>query len=299
MKLKRLYRCILDSDGKILYTPPTMKYLIFGKGYIAHKFRDHIGSDAIMSPVDITDYRAVSSELKSHKPDVVINCAGKTGKPNIDWCEDHKLETLTSNVTGPLTLLRVCSEERVYFVHIGSGCVYSGDNNGRGFSEEDPPNFFGSFYSNTKIWSEAALKDYPVLQLRLRMPMDGQPGPRNFITKITQYSKIISLPNSMSVLDDFLRAGMTLIEKRATGIYNMTNPGAIEHKEILDMYRDIVDPSFTYEIFSLDEMNTLTKAGRSNCVLSSDKRETASAHMRPIHEAVRAILEQYRKNLGA
>jgi dTDP-4-dehydrorhamnose reductase len=40
--------------------------------------------------------------LDEVKPDVVINAAGKTGKPNVDWCEDHKEETLRSNDTGPL-----------------------------------------------------------------------------------------------------------------------------------------------------------------------------------------------------
>jgi len=241
----------------------------------------------------------VEAELIKERPDVVINCAGKTGKPNVDWCEDHKLETVTSNVTGPLTLLRACSELGIYWVHVGSGCVYTGDNERKGFSEEDEPNFFGSFYSRTKMWSELVLKEFPVLQLRLRMPIDATPNSRNFIKKITTYKKIISIPNSVSVLEDFLRAGMVLIERRATGIYNMTNPGAIEHREILDMYREIVDPSFNYEIFSLDEMNQLTKAGRSNCVLSSDKREAAGAHMRPIKEALKATLEEYKNNLSS
>ena len=44
-------------------------------------------------------------------PDVVINCAGKTGRPNVDWCEDHKEETVRANVTGPLILLDECRKQ--------------------------------------------------------------------------------------------------------------------------------------------------------------------------------------------
>ncbi|MBI4250277.1 sugar nucleotide-binding protein [Candidatus Uhrbacteria bacterium] len=274
-----------------------MKYLIFGNGYIGNKFKDALGGEAVISGVDIADYQAVKQELAQQKPDAVINCAGKTGKPNVDWCEDHKLETISSNVAGPLTLLRACGEEGIYWAHVGSGCVYTGDNGGKGYSEDDAPNFFGSFYSRTKAWSETMLKEFPVLQLRLRMPVDDTPGSRNLITKITTYKKVISTPNSVSVLEDFLRASLVLIGKRSTGIYNMTNPGGITHAEILDMYREIVDPFFAYEIFSLEELGAVTKAGRSNCVLSSDKRESAGAHMRPVREALRATLQTYKANL--
>src|SRR3990167_4162250 len=117
-----------------------MKYLIFGNGYIGNHFKEFVGEHAVISKADISEYMAVKEELAREAPDVVINCAGKTGKPNVDWCEDHKLETITSNVTGPLTLLRACTESGIYWVHVGSGCVYTGDNGGKGFSENDAPN---------------------------------------------------------------------------------------------------------------------------------------------------------------
>jgi 3,5-epimerase/4-reductase len=282
-----------------------MKILIFGKGYVAQHFLSYYGKQAEVDGGDsvevkisdsrVGDYSDLFLELERENPDVVINCAGKTGRPNVDWCEDNKQETLFGNVTVPLLLAQACAEAGAYFVHVGSGCVYSGYNEGEGFYEDDAPNFFGSFYSRTKAWSESMLSEFPVLQLRLRMPLDGKPGPRNFITKITKYEKVISIPNSISVLEDFLKASSELIEKRATGIYNMTNPGTITHSEILDMYKELVDPSFEYTVFSEEEMNKVIKAGRSNCGLSSKKLEGEGIFMRPVHEAVRATLEEYAK----
>ena len=225
-----------------------MKMLIFGEGYIAHHFLKVFGVEAEISPLRLEDFSAVKAELELKKPDVVVNCAGKTGRPNVDWCEDHKMETLASNVVAPLILARACEELGLYMVHVGSGCVYDGYNEGKGFSEEDTPNFEGSYYSRTKAWSERMLKDFKVLQLRLRMPFDSVPSERNFITKITKYAKVISTPNSISVLDDFMKAARLLIEKRAVGIYNVTNPGVITHQEILDMYIELVDPNYRYEI---------------------------------------------------
>jgi dTDP-4-dehydrorhamnose reductase len=274
-----------------------MKMLIFGKGYVAAKFKDYFGEEVEISDVRIEDYSAVKVELERAKPDVVVNCAGKTGRPNVDWCEDHKMETLFSNVTAPLILARACEELGLYMVHIGSGCVYEGYNNGEGYSEEDEPNFEGSYYSRTKAWSERMLKDFDVLQLRLRMPFDSIPSERNFITKITKYNKVISVPNSISVLEDFLKAAEALIQKRATGVYNVTNPGTIDHQTILDMYIELVDPSYKYELFSVEEMEKITKAKRSNCGLSTKKMENEGIYLRPVVQAVRESLVEYRKYL--
>ncbi len=274
-----------------------MKILIFGNGWLGNKFHDFF-KDRVISSTDITDYEAIKKEILLYNPDVVMNCAGKTGKPNVDWCEDHKIETYNSNVVGPFNLARVCDELNTYFVHLGSGCIYEGDNNGKGFSEEDPPNFFGSFYSKTKIWSQDILKEFPnVLQLRIRMPIDLIPGSRNFITKITNYKKVISVKNSVTILTpDFFNAVKTLIEHKCTGIYNLVFPGAVEHKEILEMYKEIVDQKFSYSLYSLDELHKETKAKRSNCVLNTDKLMT-EVKLPNVKDALRECLEEYVKHL--
>lgn len=278
-----------------------MKILIFGRGYVGNKFFDYFSEksevEVDFADCRVEDYSLVKRELEEKRPDVIINCAGKTGRPNVDWCEDNKSETMFGNVVVPLMLARASDELGIYMVHIGSGCVYTGDKNGVGFCEDDEPNFAGSFYSRTKAWSEAVLKEFPILQLRLRMPLDGQPGERNFITKITKYARVISIPNSLSVLDDFLQAAWELIAKHETGVFNLTNPGVIDHEEILEMYKEIVDPNFEYELMSLSELEKVTKAGRSNCGLSSRKLEEAGVHMRPIREALKDVLQQYKKNM--
>lgn len=273
-----------------------MKYLIFGNGYLGNKFKQLL-EDAVIDPADINDTAAVRAAIEKHKPFAVINCAAKTGKPNVDWCEDHKDETLDANLRGPLNLLRVCQDMNQYWVQIGSGCIYQGDNGGRGWAETDAPNFDGSYYSKVKGWLNDILADFDVLQLRLRMPLDAEPGPRNFITKITTYPKVISVPNSITVIDDLVMAAKALMEKKAVGIYNVANPGAIEHKEILEMYKEIVDPNHTYTPITLEQLGTMTKAGRSNCVLDGKKLADAGVHLPEIRGRVRELLVEYKKHL--
>lgn len=273
-----------------------MKYLIFGNGYLGNKF-NKVLKNSIIDLAKINDEQAVKKSIEKYNPEVVINCAGRAGSPNIDWCENHKLETLDSNLRGPLTLLKVCREMNQYWVQLGSGCIYQGDNNGNGWSEDDLPNFIGSYYSKTKATLNNILADFPVLQLRLRMPIDNQPGPRNLINKITNYKKVISIPNSVTVVDDLIIAMKTLIDKKAIGIYNIVNPGAITHEEILNQYKKIVDPAHTYEIISLEELAKIAKAPRSNCILSTKKLEAEGIYLPPIHERIIEVLQEYKKYL--
>jgi 3,5-epimerase/4-reductase len=271
-----------------------MKYLIFGNGYLGNKFKKFLGNEAEISNADIGNIEEVRMILKEKNPEIIINCAGKTGQPNIDWCEDHKEETMYSNVVGPLVLAKACLEKNIFMVHLGSGCVYQGDNNGKGFTEEDVPNIkdIPSFYSLTKFISEYMLKQFPVLQLRIRMPIDNKKNPRNFITKITNYEKVINEKNSITIIDDLIKTAIKLVKKGKTGIYNITNPGNIAHKEILNKYKKLVDKNFKYTIINTKDLKT--KAGRSNCVLNTDKLKKEGIELPEIHERIEEILKDYK-----
>ena len=278
-----------------------MNILIFGsKGYFGSAFRQ-MYPDAACPETDIADPDQIAEALRAHRPDVVLNCAGKTGKPNVEWCEYHKEETVRSNVTGPLILLDECRARGIYLVHLSSGCIYDGDNGGKGFTETDPPNFTGSYYSRTKPWADAMLRDY-ALVLRLRLPFDGTGNPRNLIQKLIRYARVQDEPNSITCLSDFCKVAASLILRRATGIYNVVNEGPISPYEIVCLYRDIVDPSHAFARATLAEMGGLVKVKRSNCVLSGDKLRRAGIVMRPTAEAVREALLQIkaaRRGVGA
>jgi dTDP-4-dehydrorhamnose reductase len=97
----------------------------------------------------------VAKELDTIQPSHVLNAAGITGRPNIDWCETHKPETIRTNVIGTLNLADLCYERNVHCTVYATGCIFEYDDehplgSGIGFTEEDVPNFAGSFYSQTK-----------------------------------------------------------------------------------------------------------------------------------------------------
>jgi len=76
------------------------------------------------------------------------------------------------------------------------------------------------------------------------------------------------------------------------GTINLTNPGAITHNEILEMYKEIVDPSFTWKNFDLKDQDKILKSKRSSNVLKTDKLQSLYPNVTPIKEAVRKCLER-------
>jgi 3,5-epimerase/4-reductase len=132
-----------------------------------------------------------------------------------------------------------------------------------------------------------------VLNLRIRMPIVDSPNPRNFITKITNYKKICSIPNSMTVLTELLPYVIDMMKNNINGTINLVNPGLISHNEILEMYKEIVDPNFTWENFSIEEQRQILKADRSNNYLDTTKLTNLYPNIMNIKESVRKCIELY------
>ncbi|KAJ5086895.1 NRS/ER [Penicillium alfredii] len=203
-------------------------YLVFGDGWIAGQIRDILktgGESYEVTKVRLEDREAVLSELRRVQPTHVINAAGVRGTPNVDWCEDHKEETIRANIIGATNVVDCCFLLGIHVTHFSSGCIYDYDDahppGGKGYTEEEEPNFFRSFYSNTKIISEKAIKHYPnVLILRIRNPLSGDLHPKNTVTKLFGFKKLIDVPNSGTICPNLLPGAIILAKNGETGLYN-------------------------------------------------------------------------------
>ncbi|TFJ84239.1 hypothetical protein NSK_004230 [Nannochloropsis salina CCMP1776] len=286
------------------------KYLIFGKnGWIGGKLIELLqaqGKTVVLAQTRLENRESLFAELDAVKPTHVLDAAGVTGRPNIDWCETHQVETIRTNVIGTLNLAEACHLKGIHMTLYATGCIFEYDEKhpigGAGFTEEDSPNFFGSFYSKTKAYMEDMLKSYNnVCILRVRMPISDDLNSRNFVTKIVKYDKVVNVPNSMTVLTDLLPISLLMAARKLTGIYNFTNPGAISHNQILALYKKHVDPSYTWENFTIDEQNKILAAKRSNNELDTTKFCAAlpDVHIPDIHEACEKVFQRMKVNLEA
>jgi dTDP-4-dehydrorhamnose reductase len=256
-----------------------MKTIVLGhKSFIA----SHLSYEKV-SDYLLPDRRDMLHFLDRHQPDVVVNCAGYTGNPNIDAVESHKQEASMANTVIPIMLAGICAERSVKLIHIGSGCIFSGTDprqerfsrdrdwlGEQGWNETDSPNP-KSFYSKTKAAADLVLGGMDNCTiLRIRMPVSGTNSPRNLLSKITSYKQVVETKNSVSFVYDIRMAVEWVIEKNLTGIYNVCHPKPFTHSEFLNEFKKYV-PGHTWESITPKQLDGIVAAPRSNCIIDSSK----------------------------
>jgi UDP-glucose 4,6-dehydratase len=311
--------------------------LLGASGYIGSAFAEALDQrGAAFTPVsraqlDYSEFSVLVDFLRQQKPAFLINAGGFAGKPNVDACEVARGETLRGNVLLPVTIAHACEITGTPWGHVSSGCIYDGAKvlrNGewqietdlagdafqelrrrcpeqiRGFDETDAPNFTfaeagSSFYSGSKALAEEAIRESTRCYIwRVRMPFDERDNARNYLSKLQRYSRLYESTNSISHRGDFVRACLDLWDRRAPfGIYNITNPGSVTTREVVERMRRVLGLDREFEFFSSDEdfYASGVQARRSNCILEAGKLLEAGIQMRLVEDALIDSLKRWQR----
>ena len=314
-----------------------MILLLGATGYIGQAFAAELrkrGKEFVSvtrSTTDYTRFGVLLQFIQNTRAEFLINCAGYTGKPNVDACETVQADTLLGNALLPQTIAHACSAAGIPWGHVSSGCIYSGAKvmqSGQvrvvrdmttpefqsvlardrttiqGFSEMDEPNFTFrrppcSFYSGSKALGEEALAEADNRYTwRLRIPFDEFDTPRNYLTKLQRYAKVYNNVNSLSHRGDFAAACLDLWECRAPfGTYYVTNPGFVTSREVVAMIQRILKPAGAFEYWQSDAefYQYAASAPRSNCVLDVSKILAADIRIRPVLCALEETLHNWKR----
>ena len=307
-------------------------YLIYGhRGWIGGlltQLLDARGVEWVGGRARCDRRDAVVAELASIRPARVVMLIGRThgvinGRvwPTIDYLEQpgKAAENVRDNYLAPRTVIEACAEAGIHCTYLGTGCIFSYneihpcpsdqlqvlERELGGVDDDAVPTFAGSSYSAVKGLLDRSLSESNLLDkclaLRLRMPITDQAERRNFVTKIVGYKRICSIQNSMSDLPSLLPLMMAMMEAGTVGRFNFTNPGTLSHNEILTMYQEICDPSFTWNNWTETEQSKVLAAGRSNTALRTEKlraeAERLGVALPQIDLAVRQSLQRYARGV--
>jgi dTDP-4-dehydrorhamnose reductase len=314
-----------------------MILLLGATGYIGEAFarelreRNEKFTALSRREADYTKFDVLLKYLQSTKPSFVVNAAGYTGKPNVDACEIARADTLQGNTLLPQTIAQACAATGTPWGHVSSGCIFAGAKiaiHGKvtvekdltrsdlkslvaknpaaihGFVETDEPNFSFrqppcSFYSGTKALAEEAIAGIGQSYIwRLRIPFDEFDNPRNYLSKVQRYPKVYDNVNSISHRADFVRACLDLWKLRAPfGIYNVTNPGFVTTREVVEQIERVLKPAKKFEFWESDEefYRVAAKTPRSNCVMDASKLLAAGVKIRPVGEALAHSLKNWQR----
>lgn len=302
-----------------------------GQQFVEIASKQNIEHRIALTRVDLDRIADLEEEMDAFAPTHVISFIGRTHGENfatIDYLEQpgKLVENVRDNLMAPIILAQLCADRGIHYTYLGTGCIFNdADPCIKAFKETDAPNFFGSSYSIIKGFTDrfmawrgkptvqrSSLGPYTppllggvghkapcgysdILNLRIRMPIVGEDHPRNFITKITRYAKVCSIPNSMSVLPELLPMALELMKNRYIGTLNFTNPGVISHNEILTLYKRHVDPEFKWCNFSLAEQDAVLASKRSNNWLDTHELQRLFPNVNPIRDAVEGLMKTYKR----
>ncbi len=293
---------LLDSDSA--------KVVLFGgRGYVGSAFKEALSKRGVdyfapeSAMVNLLHVQSVEAILEAMKPSFVINCAGFTGKPNVDACEEQRHETTAGNVNAVFNLSQICEKLKIPWGHVSSGCIYNGYE--KDFTEEDDPNFCFtspscSFYSGTKAEAEKILKDMDCYVWRLRIPFDEFDSPRNYLSKVLNYNILLNVKNSISHRAEFVDACLSLWEIAAPfGTYNVTNTGSVKAEDVLNLFEKHQSYDFNNKLLmpNINEFYDIAgcKTPRSNCVLDNSKLLGAGVKMKTAIESVEESIIKWKK----
>lgn len=275
--------------------------LVFGNGWLGNRFADRF--DALVSDADILDTERVAAVVMDKKPEAVVNAAGKCGTPNIDWCDkpENRKVTLYVNAFGPSVLFHVVDSvagmlgRNIRFVHLSTGCLWR---SGRDIDEERRPEP-ESWYARTKADGDARLPKDKVLIVRMRMPLDDRPNPRNLITKVAGYSTVLDEQNSVTVVGDMMDAVAKLLDKGCKGVYNVVNEGTVSAADVARAYAEVVDPSHRFETVDSDWLRRKGLVGsvRPSLTLSVAKLRAEGIAMPDVRRRLPELVTEYRRRM--
>ncbi len=283
-----------------------MRVLFFGHrgwigGQVVDEWKRRYPQDEVVLATVRVDHDTIERvESLVQNVDLVVSTVGRTSgtKPDgtfvatIDYVEHNIYENVKNNAFVGLLLALLCLQHSKRLLYLGTGCIFSTDTTVlrkgvcHSYTEADTPDFFGSGYSVVKGYVDTLMKcgglSSVVLNARIRMPLsdkgDEQSRQKNFITKIAGYSKICSYPNSMTYLPDMIPILIEMFRAGVTGTVNATQPGWMDHQQILEVYKHTVNPQHSYELIDETELNGLLAAKRSNNILTTSVLEDFVRH---------------------
>ncbi|KAJ1377247.1 hypothetical protein SESBI_49102 [Sesbania bispinosa] len=272
---------------------PSLKFLIYGgAGWIGGLLGNICEKQGIPFEYGtgrLDDRSQVLVDIRTIKPTHVFNASCVTGALNVKWFEAHKPETIRAIVVSVLTLADVCRDHGLPLMNYAFGGNF-----------EEKPNSTESFYFKTQAKVEEFLKEYEnVCTFRMQLPVSSDlSNPHNFITKITRSDKVANIPNSITVLDELLPISIEMAKRNCRGIWNFTNPGIVTCNEILEMYKNYVEPSFKWVNFTLEQQAHFPSPSINQMMDASKLKKEFPQLLHVKESLIKYVFEPKRKSLG-
>lgn len=188
--------------------------------------------------VDVTDRAAVAAAVAAARPDAVIHCAAWTA---VDACEGDPEKAFRANATAVRWVAEACAAVHAHLVHVSTDYVFDGTKPAP-YVETDAPNP-RSVYGRTKLAGEREALAAPSAAVARTSWVCGAAG-ANMVKTVVRLLRegrplafVTDQVGHPTFTADLAPALVQLAADRRTGLYHVTNQGAVSWWEFV---REIV-----------------------------------------------------------
>ena len=266
-----------------------MKILITGSaGQLGLAFqRQNIGHDLVCynrSALDIGDKEAVQSTVFNERPDVIVNCAAFT---NVDGCETHVEEAMRINGTSVGFLSKAAKESNAKLVQISTDYVFDGRKQGP-YLESDKPNPLSVYGKSKLLGEELAGEAALIVRTSWVMSSDGKNMLKTILHLLDGKEDLFFVDDQKgcpTFTDDLALTVLSLIEKDLSGIFHVTNGGAVSWYEFAVSIAQFLNVDVQrVKAISTSELTPQRPAERpANSVLANQALSDSECELLPHH----------------
>lgn len=235
----------------------------------------------VYAEMDFTNPFAVNDIFDTHKPEVVVH-AGAISKP--DECELNQKKAFRINTESTVTMLSNAAKHKCFFIFISTDFVFDGEEGM--YTEGDIPNPV-NFYGKTKLEAEEAVKrfehDWAIVRTVL---VYGKPmaGRSNILTIVKEklengeaYSVVDDQVRTPTYVEDLAAGIISIIEKRACGIYHLSGINILTPYEMACKTADFLglDKSLIKRVTAESFSQPAKRPARTGFIIDKAKRELA------------------------
>jgi len=255
--------------------------------------------------LDITQSEQVQQEIRTLRPDVVINCAAYTA---VDRCESEQAACWAVNADGAAHLADACAAEGARLIHISTDYVFSGNKPvPEPYTENDIVGPL-SVYGKSKLAGEQAIAERMDNFLILRTSWLYGIGGNNFLKTMLRLAAM-DPERTIRVVDDqygsltwtmtLARQIRQLLVSELTGIAHATAENSGTWYAGAKYFLESLGVAFSLQPCTTAEYPTPAHRPANSILENSFLKEHKINLMQDWQQDIDAFVEQYRNELVA
>jgi dTDP-4-dehydrorhamnose reductase len=196
--------------------------------------------------IDLTKKENLKEKIQEIQPDFIINTAAMT---QVDDCETNKEDCNILNVEVVKWLVEISKEINAHLIHLSTVFIFDGKKGH--YKETDTPNPL-SYYGVSKLKSEQVLIksqiNYTILRTILVYGEVHDMGRSNivlWVKKMLEKGEEVTIVNDQyrtpTYVEDLALACKISIEKKATGIFNISSNKLLSIYQIAQQIAEVFD----------------------------------------------------------